>query len=462
MINKLFLTYPNFTINHFANDLRRLGQGYELGKKIIKGVAYYQTAKGVYETMAAARRYWSKLRRGKKRNKWTIKQGPGGIPVGSTPPKTPRKRKGDGQKPSKKKQRTDMDPSNETHSGIESVSSSMVLRPKLNHGLKTIGRWSYTQNIEDLYTGASQGIISTGGAGYQQVHSVVAVNTAKQMYTSNGPVYSFDENYTALSEMNPYKKITGSAIFNGATAVIQNDRFVILSNQITIELANFCNIPGKIDIYCVTPKKLTNQPPQYHWEQGYIDAGLGLNQIALPTSVAIEPVPVQGTNGLSYPGSKPTESKLFKEYWKVLEVKHLDMAASAQETINFHVKTNKLVKQDVIDEYWNPSGTSAGTPGTIPARSNNYIPNTTVFIMLVKRGALVVDVTPNPGRDITTYGTLQIGWICKTLTKMCAVKGNADRLSTNQQVSTIPINTTLANQKFMDIQDNPSSNEPSG
>jgi len=408
--------------------------------------------------MAAARNAW--LRRGKGRNKWTVKQGPGGLPIGSTPPKTPaRKRKSPNPHypvRKKQKQRADTDPSHESHSGIESLSNSLVLRPKPNKGLKTMGRWTYTQNHEDLYTGATQGTLSTAGAGYQQNHAIVAINTCQQMYTSSGSGYAFDQNYTALAEMNPYAKISGSALFNPATAVIKNDRFVILSNKITLELANFTNIPAKIDIYICTPKKLTNQSPMYHWEQGYIDEGLGNAQIAIPTSAAIEPAPTIGTGGPAYPGSRPTESKLFKEYWKILKVNHLDVAASSQATVNYSFKTNKLVKQDVIDEYWNPTGT-----GGVPGRSNNYVPNTTVYAFMVKRGALVVDTTPAPGRKITTYGTIQIGWICKTQTKMCAVKGNAGRLSTQVQVDTIPINTTLANQKFMDTQDNPSIVEAS-
>lgn len=395
--------------------------------------------------MAAIKRKWRKFkaRRGKGRNKWTIKTGPGGVPIGSTPPKTPnRKRKRPPAKP-----KADTDPSNETHSGLESYSASLVLRPRLNKGLKTIGRWTYTQNLENIYTGSTQGTSSADGAGFQQNHPILAINTAQQMYTSSGSGYTFDQNYSAFAEMNPYKNITGSALFNATTATIKNDRFVILSNQITLELANFANTGSKVDIYFVTPKKLTNVSPMYHWEQGYIDQGLGNSLISLPVTAVAEPAPVTGTAIVNYPGAKPSESKLFKEFWTTLKVHHLDMAAAAQATLNVHVKTNKLVKQDVIDEYWNPSGS-----GGQPARSNNFIPNTTVYVFMVKRGALAVDNTPTT-RDLTTYAPSQIGWICKTTTKMCAVKGNADRISTQVQVDTIPINTSYANIKIMNTQD---------
>jgi len=403
--------------------------------------------------MAAARRKYRKLVR--KYGKWRIKSGSRGPVTGSTPatpPSSGRKRKGNGPNPRPKKQKTDTDPSNETHSGLESYSSTLVLRSKLNKGLKTIGRWTYTQNLENIYTGSTQGTASSDGAGYQQNHPILAINTAQQMYTSSGAGYTFDQNHVAFSEMNPYKNVTGSTQFSPTLSQIKNDRFCILSNQITLEVANFANHGTKVDIYFVTPKKLTNVSPMYHWEQGYIDQGLGNTLISLPVTNAIEPAPVIGTAIVNYPGAKPSESKLFKEFWTTLKVHHLDLAAAAQATLHMHVKTNKLVKQDVIDEYWNPAGS-----GGQPARSNNFIPNTTVYVFMVKRGALAIDTTPTPGRKIVTYSPSQVGWICKTVTKMCAVKGNADRLSTQVQVDTIPINTPYANIKLMNIQDTSSA-----
>jgi len=367
-----------------------------------------------------------------------------------TPPRTPKKRKGrngpiTGTTPARKnKPLGDSDPSNETHSGIESTSTSVVLRSKLTPGVKSYGRWTYSQNHEALWTGPNTGIGATTGAGYQQNHSIIVVNSVSQMYTSIGSGYGIDQNYTAFGEMNPYAKTTGSGLYPIVNQ-IKNDRFVILTNQITLELANFTNLPGKVDVYIVTPKKLTEKTPQEHWEQGYIDQGLGNTQIAFPSSAAVEPAPVTGTGSANYPGAKPSDSKLFKEFWKVLDVKHLDLASCAQETINIHVKTNKVVKQDVVQQYFN--------------ESVRYIPNTTVFVFMVKRGALVVDTTPTPLRDITTYGILQVGWIAKATTKMCAVSGNADRLSTQVQVDTIPINALPANLRFMDIQDNPTTEE---
>lgn len=315
------------------------------------------------------------------------------------------------------------------HSGVSSETIRVKATPlKLRKGIKTIGRWNYQQT--------HNGII-IGTAGTQTVTDICLVNGTSQIITSSGPGYGFFQNATALQQLNPYLSTSSSVVVGVATPF--NDRFVILRNQVKLEITNFSGVGALVDVYLMKCKKSDASSCSSIWATSLIQDGLG--QVAAVRPVAGSNTGTAGyASDVNFVGLVPSQSKTFKGFHQIQAVKHIDLSGNSTELVNFDIEINKVVNTGIIRE---EDGTLLRLHGGL-----------TYSVMIVQRGQLVEDKTVG---TLVTYGSTKIGYIATVKSQMCALAGNASRLDDQRVISNVPAGATTANQSYTNEVDTPTT-----
>jgi len=306
--------------------------------------------------------------------------------------------------------------------------SLYIKRGNLALGKKqsTLGKWRYEQT--------HSGII-TSTAGNQTATDICSLNTCYQMITSTGAAYNDQQNYTAIKDLNPYQATTGSAYVVGGVVPLE-DRFVVNDNHVSIEFTNFSGMGAVIDIYVCTPKIPQADRPKEVWAAGYANEALGHAIMTAPVA-GFSGTEVVGYGARTLVGATPQSVPYFNKLWKVAAHRQVTIAGAATHVQHIHVAMQKVIKVDV-----NRAHQTAG---------DGFIPNQTYHIFTVARGQIVEDHTG--GAHLPTFGSVRVGYIAQSRTKACAVKGNSARLNNQAIAYNIPVGTTLANQVFIDDED---------
>lgn len=329
---------------------------------------------------------------------------------------------------SKKKVRKTDDPvpgSAMSHSGINASNIKVGKRKlKLLKNQTTVGRWRYQQTYK--------GVIASA-AGTQSLILPVSTLTVDKVLTSTGAAYTSTQSFTALTNLNPYLSAPVGP-YLPAVATPFTDRFIVLNTALEFEFTSFSAVGAIVDVYVLTAKKTTNGSPVAFWNQGLLQQAEGQAAATIPNTPSV-------TGTVGYPSSafvhcKPTESRLFKDFWHIDTVKTLYFTGNSTEKINIDFNVNKVIKRVDWLQY--------------QAQSDLYIAGITQSIMLVARGAVVLDETPSiTGGEQPTYGSCKIGYIVQEKYTMCGVKGNTGRLDVSTIYDNVPSSATLANQKVL-------------
>lgn len=298
---------------------------------------------------------------------------------------------------------------------------------RINQGRKakaSIGTWKYNINYASALTSP---------AGGQYAGHVLAIGSAAQMVTSTGSSYNYYQSYTALQQLNPYLTNTGSTLLasnvNPAT-----DEFVVKRATCNFELTNLGPVSAEVDFYVLTTKKNINSDATQVWTAGYTGN-------AYSTSAIVPPAPGTATATAGYPtinivGSKPRDSKLFREMYKIESCQHISLANSASHTFKIDILMNKHVKADEMNKYI--------------SQNTLYVPNFTVHIMVVSRGVIVQDVTNSLAHHVT-YGSTYLGYIADVCYYAHAVRNASGRLDVNYAADQIPYNTTVDKEEVNEV-----------
>jgi hypothetical protein len=296
----------------------------------------------------------------------------------------------------------------------QGVSKSKV---RVNFGRKakmSVGTWEY--NIS--YAGTMN---ST--AGQQGVNTPLAAATTQNMIVSSGATYSFFQSYTALQQLNPYLTNTGSVLL-GTAVTPATDSFVLKNYNVNLELSNFSNVGVVMDVYCLTLKKNTNADPSALWTLGYAGNQFGTSAISLPA-------PGTTTGAAGFPtivtvGARPTESKVFKEFYKIEAHRNIHLQNSSSHIMDISVDCHKIIKCDEMLK--------------LNSQVTVYVPKLTVIIMVVQRGLLVEDTTFAAHK--VTYGPTSVAYIANVKYNAHAVKNPAGRLDVNYAATQVPAGST--------------------
>lgn len=312
----------------------------------------------------------------------------------------------------------------ESHSGLgrATIKVGSRVKAKLLKRQKTVGRWKYTQT--DAYN-------LVGFPGGQTATSLVSPLTVAKLLTSTGAAYNADQNRVALEQLNPYLANTGSAYLATVISPL-TDRFIVIDYTLEVELTNFSGVGCYMDLYLCQAKKASNVNAIAQWSQGLLNNSGG--QVVQTFPVAGSTASNVGSENIFMPGARPTEAKLFKDFWNVRAVKSLEFTGNSTERVHFDVGVNKVIKMQDVRAY--------GTSGMV------FMPGVTWNLFAVARGALVVDNTV-PLTQLITYGSTRVGCVVVEKYNMCGVMGNSSRIDITTATTNIPSGQTLSNQVFL-------------
>lgn len=317
----------------------------------------------------------------------------------------------------------------DTHSGLarQTIKIGNRKRAKLLKRQKTVGRWRYTQTNKQIISGAS---------GAQTVTVLVTPLTSAKILTSTGNAYNTDQNDVALEQLNPYLASTGSA-YLAPTITPLNDRFIVINCNLEIEITNFSAVGTYVDVYLCVAKKMGVSSGPAQWTSGLNLQNQG--QAAQVFPLAGLSVGAPGGVSVFMPGARPSESKVFGDFWQIKAVKALEFTGNSTERLYFDIGVNKVIKMQDIRTY-----ASQGTP---------MIRGLTYQVFIVQRGAIVVDTTnlATLGTEFATYGSTKLGVITLEKYSMCGVMGATGRLDVSTaysgiSTSVLPVNQALVNE----------------
>lgn len=296
--------------------------------------------------------------------------------------------------------------------------NTVVLNRKQPKG-RTAGKWKFVQITQRITRSVS------GVQGVNKILEVCSKTAGLWDGTDPNVTGSSTISLINLADMNPYRKITGSAL-HSAGAMPSLDKYMIKSIDIELEVVNAENTPCVFDLYFVTRKQTSAIQFDQSWAQALADeapAGQGVTSYPGPGQV----VPTSGKSGgyskIDFPGDNPFSSKVMRQNWRLLKKRSVNMAVGVNEIIRTRIAYNKIINMAsllLIDDA-------------------NHIANTTIEVWCVQRGVTVFDHTVTPAPKVT-YNLSTLGFVQRVQYNMCAVYSNAGRINVTYVGSNIPAN----------------------
>lgn len=268
-----------------------------------------------------------------------------------------------------------VDPQSISHGSVSLRLASPV------KGMKSLGRWVYTQQ--------NNGRI-VAGLGLQGAGVLLGHNTISQLVVDtavpNGTQFKDD-----VFAMNPYQANTGSGIFGSILAPSQ-DRIMCRSVRTKFMMANTSNAPCVVVLYWVLSKKAHQGNPFDRWTSFLSETALGQSTATQPNQSDSSTGP--GTTGVptfAVYGQEPTTVRSWRNTFKLLRRKEYHMSFGAVQCINYSVAVNKMFDKTVANQH--NTLTSTGYPGG------------TVWLCAVVRGTPVDISVVSTGADTPSVST---------------------------------------------------------
>lgn len=310
------------------------------------------------------------------------------------------------------------------HSGLSEKHIVIRLNKRLKH--KCLGKWKYAQNWAAQYTATAGNQLVTMIAGFCQRNQVLVSSPAPN-------VLQLREN---LFDLNPAIKLPGSTLIpvNNTPAT---DRIAIFRVRHNILLTNFESVSTVVYLYFITPKRDVVAYADQVWTQGLSSAG-GEGLLVAARTRAAAGVYSGTTVGACAPTDvfqKPSDCRIFNDYYRILKVKKIKLAAAATEEIVSTVHINKIVNRAALQD-----------------NGIDNVRGMTVQILAVAYSQVVDDQTAGPSPSPTT-GPINLGMV-STSTYFCgmtaASMNRVDDFFTQQQMAE---NVLPANAKTINILD---------
>ena len=237
----------------------------------------------------------------------------------------------------------------------------------------------------------------------------------------NGPVGQ--QNITILGQWNsvPDIQTISNLTFANASAVAgQNPtRFCLQSLQAETQIVNTSNVGCQVDIYDIVCKRDApiTSAAQY--------------DVSTPSRAWITGTELQATlvdpgavQQAYLPGSLPTDSQLFKDFYKVVQRKEVLMNPGGQHTHKVSLRLNKEFDKNQLTTY---GGVMEGLKGV------------TFFTMIVLRGQPAVI----PTTQVTTMSNPFLRWITTERYIYSAVYRNGSQFTYGNVLPALPPATAL-------------------
>nr|WAE43039.1 MAG: capsid protein [Cressdnaviricota sp.] len=271
-------------------------------------------------------------------------------------------------------------------------------------------------------------------AGTQSVYEAAVAGSISQWLTTSGTGHTLYQAGTAYAELDPNRKVTGdqgSIIPPGYISA--NNPMLARSYAFNVCMANLSNLGAWVTLHLCMCKQATAEGPAECWQQGYVADTVGQSATwAPPGAGGLTP----GTAGAGYntfPFAVPSDSLVFKKFWKIIETKEVDLAPAANAKVNFDVLANKVTRMEVLNNL---------PPGTIAAA------NTTYVLMAIVKGGMVIDSTPS-GSFQPTFGIPEVGIITNVTAKLSNVIGGSAKTRVTRFTDDVSYNALLTNQQVL-------------
>jgi len=209
------------------------------------------------------------------------------------------------------------------------------------------------------------------GSGQQNMNDSFCIGSASQWLnsTANFTVLDSCKSYFAL---NPNDKTSGSSYFP-AGYIPLNDRLAHISSHTKLDICNGGTIPLTVSIVVFACKKLTNLSPAATANNGAIGWGTQGDGIIVGYTAPAGGSAVAGVAGFmnnNYPHATCDTVPGTRDFWRRIGSRTLTLGGAAQESIDIHVKMNKVAKFETINTQNAFLGSGAfippGPPGLKP------------------------------------------------------------------------------------------------
>jgi len=333
-----------------------------------------------------------------------------------------KKRKGGSRTRTKRTRKREK--SSGSDNGIAGDTIRIVVNAKRNKN-QAGGKWLYSQFVPE---------IAFGNAGTQGTQGFT-VATVSQLTTSTGALYNGLQNQVGLRLLNPNYLNTGSA-YIPAAGVPTTDMFVISSINMEFEITSWVDISQTVDLYFYVAKVGGQDTLETYWSRGYQQQGSGKSVATYLTSPLYSGV--AGYGSIAEPYAKPTDtSEYIKDAWTLKNHRTYDLSSGATQKVKYAIAMNKLVKSSELD---------------LAAADGNFTyPGLTCWVELIVRGQLVCDTTSAINKP--TFGTCRVGVTCKQSYVCHTVNSPIANRTVGIHSFNLPINTGLAQQSFIDVND---------
>lgn len=317
----------------------------------------------------------------------------------------------------------------DSHSGLATETVRIKLHPKMKipKKMRAVGRWRYQQDNK---------LTLTGNAGIQSAALLALPLNVNKFLTSTGGGYNVFQNCVALEQMNPSVGVLGSTAL-AATATPNGDMIGVKKVLLELELSSWTAAGIYLDIYVCVAKKAGAKDPVNVWNTGYANNAFGTSAAGIPGAGLSA-----GTLGYptaSFAHTRPSETRTFNDFWKILKVKSIALTGNSTERYNIDITVNRVAKFVDIRQY--------------SADGIQYMPNMSYAVFAVSRGAIVEDITL--GSNFATYAQHRYGCIVQEKYVLCGLIGDTTRYDSNLLYSNVSANATLANQKLLNETDIP-------
>jgi len=331
------------------------------------------------------------------------------------------------------------------HSGVTDYSTVVLFR-KSHH--KTVdykaAKVSFTENV--------QGVVG-GEAGIDRVQTIAFIGTTSQWAVSSGAgAFNYftnpeksPQNYFSF---NPSRYVTGGA-FTSFDETYATDKFYLSTVNLKMSLSNFENASSSCWIYVLEAACSHNYSPEAAWQMSLNMAKCdAVGAVQVPAGGAIATATVGGGQP-DDPNTTPGQTANFKRWWRIKKVHRVNLAPAAQEDVDIHIKFNQMGSLAKLIAL-NTDYTQVSTTWTNTNISVSY-PSGCAAIMLVNRGALVMDTTTNT--TTCTYSQTKLGVAIQKFNHFYPVKANTNRINVEETYIQIPYATTAAKQALINVID---------
>ena len=330
----------------------------------------------------------------------------------------------------------------DVHSGVTDWSTVVKVRlppkrPKIE--------WNSGKN---LYVEEYGGFV-TGQAGLNTIGDIVTIGSVDQWLYGVGPsatIFGGNKGFTPLIGFQANQTNTGGA-FYGSVPQPASDKLFLSACNVKVGLCNMTSTSCTAWVYVFESLQNQENSPRDQWNRLTAADTLGRTFSAQP-GAGLEAGGTIGYVNIGSLGITPNMTPDFKRAYKTLKVHRVNLAAGAQEDMDFMVKINQLGD---VAKYIAQNPLLTPSPATwVVGNIQNSYQRGCVSMLIVAKGQIVDD---NTVANVVSTAAVRLGVTVLKEHIFKNVVASQDKFNLAAQSVQIGSGAALANQKTINIVD---------